>query len=79
MRWYAPLSLFLVNLTVTNHVYLPHTDVIRVQQPEAHIDPTKELARMIAEKKYEEAFTSALHRSDVSIVSWLCSQVSSNN
>ncbi|MBA0739725.1 hypothetical protein Gogos_012963 [Gossypium gossypioides] len=45
------------------------------EMPEAHLDPTKELARMIAEKKYEEAFTSALHRSDVSIVSWLCSQV----
>ncbi|XP_012484611.1 enhancer of mRNA-decapping protein 4 [Gossypium raimondii] len=45
------------------------------EMPEAHLDPTKELARLIAEKKYEEAFTSALHRSDVSIVSWLCSQV----
>ncbi|PPS03100.1 hypothetical protein GOBAR_AA17560 [Gossypium barbadense] len=49
--------------------------VLRVQQPEAQLDPTKELSRMIAEKKYDEAFTSALHRSDVSIVSWLCSQV----
>ena len=45
-------------------------------QPEAHVDPAKELARMIAEQKYDEAFTAALHRSDVSIVSWLCSQVS---
>ncbi|XP_022723655.1 enhancer of mRNA-decapping protein 4-like isoform X4 [Durio zibethinus] len=44
-------------------------------QPEAQVDPTKELARMIAEQKYDEAFTAALHRSDVSIVSWLCSQV----
>ncbi|XVE50975.1 hypothetical protein DITRI_Ditri02bG0000200 [Diplodiscus trichospermus] len=44
-------------------------------QPEAHVDPTKELARMMAERKYDEAFTAALHRSDVSIVSWLCSQV----
>ncbi|OMO64644.1 hypothetical protein COLO4_31961 [Corchorus olitorius] len=44
-------------------------------QPEAHVDPTKELSRMIAERKYDEAFTAALHRSDVSIVSWLCSQV----
>ncbi|XWS18059.1 hypothetical protein CRYUN_Cryun32bG0010100 [Craigia yunnanensis] len=43
--------------------------------PEAQVDPTKELARMIAERKYDEAFTAALHRSDVSIVSWLCSQV----
>ncbi|MBA0767283.1 hypothetical protein Gotri_016187 [Gossypium trilobum] len=45
------------------------------EMPEAQLDPTKELSRMIAEKKYDEAFTSALHRSDVSIVSWLCSQV----
>ncbi|XVF75135.1 hypothetical protein PTKIN_Ptkin13bG0163400 [Pterospermum kingtungense] len=44
-------------------------------QPEAQVDPTKELARMVAEGKYDEAFTVALHRSDVSIVSWLCSQV----
>jgi hypothetical protein len=35
----------------------------------------KELARLISERKYEEAFVAALHRSDVSIVSWLCSQV----
>ncbi|OIT27557.1 PREDICTED: enhancer of mRNA-decapping protein 4-like [Nicotiana attenuata] len=38
-------------------------------------DPTKELSRLLAELKYEEAFTTALQRSDVSIVSWLCSQV----
>lgn len=38
-------------------------------------DPTKELSRLISERKFEEAFTGALHRSDVSIVSWLCSQV----
>lgn len=38
-------------------------------------DPTKELTRLISERKYEEAFTFALQRSDVSIVSWLCSQV----
>lgn len=37
-------------------------------------DPTKELSRLINERKFEEAFTGALHRSDVSIVSWLCSQ-----
>ncbi|XWS12990.1 hypothetical protein CRYUN_Cryun37aG0137100 [Craigia yunnanensis] len=45
------------------------------EMPEAQVDPTKELGRMIAERKYDEAFTAALHRSDVSIVSWLCSQV----
>ncbi|KAK4744078.1 hypothetical protein SAY87_010390 [Trapa incisa] len=39
------------------------------------IDPKKELSRLISEHKYEEAFTSALQRSDVSIVSWLCTQV----
>ncbi|KAM3696023.1 hypothetical protein ACJW31_06G006500 [Castanea mollissima] len=38
-------------------------------------DPTKELSRLVSEHKYEEAFTAALQRSDVSIVSWLCSQV----
>ncbi|KAI9379896.1 hypothetical protein POPTR_016G002100v4 [Populus trichocarpa] len=45
------------------------------EMPEVPLDPTKELSRLIAEQKYEEAFTLALHRSDVSIVSWLCSQV----
>ncbi|XP_043688476.1 enhancer of mRNA-decapping protein 4-like isoform X2 [Telopea speciosissima] len=44
-------------------------------QVEAPLDPTKELSRLISEHKYEEAFIAALHRSDVSIVSWLCSQV----
>ncbi|KAK9065500.1 hypothetical protein SSX86_014901 [Deinandra increscens subsp. villosa] len=42
---------------------------------EAPLDPTKELSRLVYEHKYEEAFTSALQRSDVWIVSWLCSQV----
>ncbi|CAN8270137.1 unnamed protein product [Cochlearia groenlandica] len=47
----------------------------RLEKVEAPIDPTTELSRLISERKYEEAFTSALQRSDVSIVSWLCSQV----
>ncbi|OVA12336.1 WD40 repeat [Macleaya cordata] len=42
---------------------------------ETPLDPTKELSRLISELKFEEAFTGALQRSDVSIVSWLCSQV----
>uniref|UniRef100_A0A5B6YWJ8 Enhancer of mRNA-decapping protein 4 n=1 Tax=Davidia involucrata TaxID=16924 RepID=A0A5B6YWJ8_DAVIN len=42
---------------------------------EAPLDPTKELSRLISERKYEEAFTAGLQRSDVAIVSWLCSQV----
>jgi enhancer of mRNA-decapping protein 4 len=42
---------------------------------EAPMDPTKELARLISERKYEEAFNAALQLTDVSIVSWLCSQV----
>ncbi|XP_050236209.1 enhancer of mRNA-decapping protein 4 [Mercurialis annua] len=42
---------------------------------EPHLDPTKELSRLISERKYDEAFTIALQRSEVSIVSWLCSQV----
>ncbi|KAG9448788.1 hypothetical protein H6P81_008753 [Aristolochia fimbriata] len=44
-------------------------------QVEPPLDPTQELQRMISERKYGEAFTEALQRSDVSIVSWLCSQV----
>ncbi|KAL9664005.1 hypothetical protein QQ045_019400 [Rhodiola kirilowii] len=43
-----------------------------VEEP---VDPTKELSRLISDHKYEEAFTLALQRSDVTIVSWLCSQV----
>ncbi|KAK4752650.1 hypothetical protein SAY87_021448 [Trapa incisa] len=39
------------------------------------IDPRNELSRLISEHKYEEAFILALQRSDVSIVSWLCTQV----
>ncbi|XP_073128561.1 enhancer of mRNA-decapping protein 4-like [Henckelia pumila] len=39
------------------------------------VDPTKELSRLVAERKYEEAFVAALHRSDVTVVSWLCSHV----
>ncbi|XP_073309319.1 enhancer of mRNA-decapping protein 4-like isoform X1 [Primulina huaijiensis] len=39
------------------------------------VDPTKELSRLVAERKYEEAFIAALHRSDVTVVSWLCSHV----
>ncbi|OIT32745.1 enhancer of mrna-decapping protein 4, partial [Nicotiana attenuata] len=43
---------------------------------EASLDPTKELSRLLMEHKYEEAFTAALQRSDVSnIVPWLCSQL----
>ncbi|KAD4178815.1 hypothetical protein E3N88_27406 [Mikania micrantha] len=42
---------------------------------EAPLDPTKELSRLVYEHKFEEAFTAALQRSDVWIVSWLCSQV----
>ncbi|XAR56834.1 hypothetical protein NMG60_11037455 [Bertholletia excelsa] len=42
---------------------------------ETPLDPTTELSRLISERKYEEAFTAALQRSDVSIVSWLCFQV----
>ncbi|KAG5090830.1 hypothetical protein JHK82_049608 [Glycine max] len=45
------------------------------EKVEVPLDPTQELARLISERKYEEAFIGALHRSDVSIVSWLCTQV----
>ncbi|XP_071701630.1 enhancer of mRNA-decapping protein 4-like [Rutidosis leptorrhynchoides] len=46
-----------------------------LEKIEAPVDPTKELSRLVYEHKYEEAFTAALQRSDVRIVSWLCSQV----
>ncbi|KAG6481784.1 hypothetical protein ZIOFF_058405 [Zingiber officinale] len=49
---------------------------LSVQQIEAPMDPKTELSRLISEHKYEEAFTLALQRSDVSIVSWLCMQIS---
>lgn len=53
-----------------------HSDIaLSVQQLEAPVDPTKEITRLISEHKFDEAFTLALQRSDVSIVSWLCSQV----
>ncbi|KAK7289663.1 hypothetical protein RIF29_03476 [Crotalaria pallida] len=45
------------------------------EKVEVPLDPTQELSRLISERKYEEAFAAALQRSDVSIVSWLCSQV----
>ncbi|XP_024015753.1 enhancer of mRNA-decapping protein 4 isoform X2 [Eutrema salsugineum] len=46
-----------------------------LEKVEAPMDPRAELSRLISDRKYEESFTSALQRSDVSIVSWLCSQV----
>lgn len=42
---------------------------------EGPLDPTIELSRLISEQKYEDAFTMALQRSDVAVVSWLCYQV----
>ncbi|XP_077237507.1 enhancer of mRNA-decapping protein 4-like [Tasmannia lanceolata] len=52
-----------------------HEMALSVQQVEVPVDPRKELQRLISERKYGEAFNAALQRSDVSIVSWLCSQV----
>ncbi|KAL6909893.1 hypothetical protein ACP4OV_001552 [Aristida adscensionis] len=49
--------------------------VANLPEVEAPLDPMKELGRLISERKFDEAFTMALQRSDVSIVSWLCSQV----
>ncbi|CAA0814040.1 Enhancer of mRNA-decapping protein 4 [Striga hermonthica] len=42
---------------------------------EAPPDPTAEISRLIADRKYEEAFTAALQMTDVTIVAWLCAQV----
>uniref|UniRef100_A0A0D9WPK6 Enhancer of mRNA-decapping protein 4 WD40 repeat region domain-containing protein n=1 Tax=Leersia perrieri TaxID=77586 RepID=A0A0D9WPK6_9ORYZ len=49
--------------------------VATLPEIDAPLDPVKELSRLISERKFDEAFTMALQRSDVSIVSWLCSQV----
>lgn len=54
---------------------LDFQNALSLQQVEAPLDPTKELSRLISEHKFGEAFTIALQRSDVNIVSWLCSQV----
>lgn len=52
-----------------------HEMATPIQHVEAPVDPTKELSRLISERKFGEAFNAALQRSDVFIVSWLCSQV----
>ncbi|KAL5225959.1 hypothetical protein ABZP36_012598 [Zizania latifolia] len=46
---------------------------------DAPLDPVKEISRLISERKFDEAFTMALQRGDVSIVSWLCYQVPTCN
>ncbi|ONK79287.1 uncharacterized protein A4U43_C01F4840 [Asparagus officinalis] len=67
-----PMAVQQSNGSVTG---LPAMRPLSLQQIEAPLDPTKELSRLISECKFGEAFTMALHRSDVSIVSWLCSKV----
>ncbi|KAK8950324.1 Enhancer of mRNA-decapping protein 4 [Platanthera guangdongensis] len=54
---------------------LPEMLALSVQQVEAPPDPKTELSRLISESKYDEAFTVALQKSDVPLVSWLCCQV----
>lgn len=49
--------------------------VMTVQHVEESLDPTKELARLISERKLEEAFNKALSLTDVGVLSWLCNQV----
>ncbi|XP_062162209.1 protein FAR1-RELATED SEQUENCE 4-like [Alnus glutinosa] len=51
-----------------------HHDSI-VSQVNLPVDPRHGLSILIHQHKYEEAFTTALQRCDVSIVNWLCSQV----
>ncbi|KAI4296086.1 hypothetical protein L6164_036075 [Bauhinia variegata] len=65
----------LLAMAATSKVADPFVTQISNGLHEMAEDPKKDLARLIAEGKYEEAFTGALHRSDVSLVSWLCSQV----
>ncbi|CAA6670745.1 unnamed protein product [Spirodela intermedia] len=51
-------------------------DSIAAQQANGPLGGLHEmLTRLITERKFDEAFTMALQRSDVTIVSWLCSQV----
>jgi enhancer of mRNA-decapping protein 4 len=38
-------------------------------------DLTKKLLKLLSEQNFEKAFNVALQRCDISIVSWLCSQV----
>lgn len=49
--------------------------VMTVQHVEESLDPTKELTRLISERRLEEAFNKALSLADVGVVSWLCNQV----
>lgn len=61
-------------ITNPNNGGLPDK-VMTVQRVEESLDPTKELARLISERKVEEAFNKALSLADVGVVSWLCNQV----
>ncbi|GBG60627.1 hypothetical protein CBR_g8647 [Chara braunii] len=49
--------------------------VLSLQLVEESLDPTIELSRLVAERKYEDAFNKALSQSNVAVVSWLCSQI----
>lgn len=49
--------------------------VLSLQHVEESLDPTRELTRLLGERKYEAAFTKALSLADVALVAWLCSQV----
>ncbi|RZS05030.1 hypothetical protein BHM03_00035475 [Ensete ventricosum] len=69
------ITVFLGSLLDSKILEIDPPQALSIQQVEAPLDPTKELSRLISERKYEEAFTMALQRSDVSIVSWLCTQV----
>ncbi|EOY11894.1 Transducin/WD40 repeat-like superfamily protein, putative isoform 1 [Theobroma cacao] len=66
----GPLSALYDKLTT-----LETKDFMSMPQVEVPMDPTKELSKLLSERKYDEAFTAALQRSDLSIVAWLCSQV----
>ncbi|KAF0904308.1 hypothetical protein E2562_033277 [Oryza meyeriana var. granulata] len=64
------------SLSHNTSVLQPHNGpVASLPEVDTPLDPVKELSRLISEHKFDEAFTMALQRSDVSIVSWLCSQV----
>ncbi|KAG8094406.1 hypothetical protein GUJ93_ZPchr0012g20075 [Zizania palustris] len=60
---------------IRQQVAAAHTPLAQTLSVDAPLDPVKEISRLISERKFDEAFTMALQRGDVSIVSWLCSQV----
>ncbi|KAH9304800.1 hypothetical protein KI387_009204, partial [Taxus chinensis] len=71
----SPSRVGALNTTKSNGSLGGLAEAISLEHLEESLDPTKELSRLVSECKFEEAFNKALTMNDVSIVSWLCSQV----